>query len=383
MRLLYIPHGNIPSRWAHSFQAMKMAEGIAGRVEHVTLLTRGGLLPDRMNAAALARWYGLRRPLRVVRLPLHLWASKEGFTDVGRRRFDIAAAAYARLTNPDLVYSRSVRAGCWCVRLGLRTIIEAHGVPAPATFDRGALLAVRDIAASPRLVGVVTVTDYLAQRYIELGLPAARISVWPDAVDLELFAAALPRGRARQRLGLPPDGTIVVYAGHLYPEKGALGLVEAARQLPAMTFCLVGGWPADIERLRRSAPENVRFLGFVPHGEIPDYLSAADLLVLPNSGRGDSAHATSPLKLFEYMASRRPIVATEIPAFCGILGHDENAWLVAPDAPEALAAGIAALAGEPEHGERLAAKAWGDVQRHTWDRRAEGILEAFGVIASR
>ena len=104
----------------------------------------------------------------------------------------------------------------------------------------------------------------------------------------------------------------------------------------------MGGWPEDIERLRERARgcETVRFEGFVANSRVPGYLAAADVLVLPNSGRFPQARTTSPLKLFEYMASRRPIVATRIPALAGLLRHGENAWLVSPDCAESLAEGI-------------------------------------------
>jgi glycosyltransferase involved in cell wall biosynthesis len=100
------------------------------------------------------------------------------------------------------------------------------------------------------------------------------------------------------------------------------------------------------------------------------------VLVLPNSARFPQARTTSPLKLFEYMAARRPIVATRIPALAGLLRHGENAWLVAPDSAEALAEGIESVLASPAVGERLAEQAWRDVQHYTWKRRAADILAA-------
>src|SRR5262249_47305156 len=118
---------------------------------------------------------------------------------------------------------------------------------------------------------------------------------------------------------------------------------------------------------------------FVPNSQVPLQLAAADVLVLPNSGRFAQARTTSPLKLFEYMAARRPIVATRIPAFAGLLRHGENAWLVAPDSPEALAPGIERALDAPSLAERLAQQAWHDVQRYTWKRRAAEILAGVGA----
>jgi glycosyltransferase involved in cell wall biosynthesis len=167
-----------------------------------------------------------------------------------------------------------------------------------------------------------------------------------------------------------------VYCGHFYDEKGVPSLVDAARLLTKATVQLVGGWPADIERMQARARgcESLRFAGFVANALVPLHLAAADVLVLPNSARFPQARTTSPLKLFEYMAARRPIVATRIPALAGLLRHGENAWLVAPDRPEALAEGIGHVLASPALGERLAEQAWRDVQNYTWRRRAAGIL---------
>jgi glycosyltransferase involved in cell wall biosynthesis len=79
------------------------------------------------------------------------------------------------------------------------------------------------------------------------------------------------------------------------------------------------------------------------------------------------------------MAARRPIVATRIPAFEGVLRHGENAWLVAPDSPEALADGIERVLASPSLAERLAEQAWRDVAQYTWKRRAAEILESLDL----
>ena len=105
------------------------------------------------------------------------------------------------------------------------------------------------------------------------------------------------------------------------------------------------------------------------------WLAAADVLALPNSGRESiSARYTSPLKLYEYMASGRPIVASDLPSLREALTRGENAWLVAPDDPAALAAGIKSVLDDPEHAGAMAERARQDVQGHTWTARAERIV---------
>ncbi len=378
MRCLYLSQGNIPSKWAHSVQAMKMAEALAAEFDELELVTARSLLPSRVNRVDLSAWYGVGPALRVVRLPLHLALRGDCFRASESARFDLAAAWYARRARPDLVYSRSPGAALRCARSGIPSVLESHVSPTPRWLP-----ALRAAAALPALRRLVTVTPALRDDWIAAGLPAEKLCVWPDAVDLERFAAPLAPQAARAQLGLPTGGPLAVYCGHLYAHKGVETLVDAARRLPKLAVDLVGGWPEDIARMRERARgcETLHFAGFVANALVPIRLAAADLLVLPNSARFPQARTTSPLKLFEYMAARRPIVATRIPALAGWLRHGENAWLVAPDSPEALARGIERVLADPELGARLAEAAWRDVQPYTWRRRAAALLGAAGFAA--
>jgi len=376
MKLVYVSHGDIPSRWAHSFQAMKMAEALSRQVSAFELLTAGSVRRSPIHDVPLRSWYGLRESFRIVRLPVHWRVRDPFFQAVTSPRFDRAAVAYARWRRPDLVYSRSLSAGLGCARAGIPTVLEVHGSPEAATqqpaFERLALESGR-----PALLGIVTVTEYLMERYAELGIPAEKLLVWPDAVDPGLFEGVASRLEARRRFGLPENEPVAVYCGHFYEEKGVDGLVEAAAKAPEITFCLVGGTPKDTARLRGVAAcaRNVRFEGFVPNRLVPTYLSAADLVVLPNSGRFEHARAASPLKLFESMASGRPIVATRVPALERWLQHRENAWLVEPDSSGDLAEGVLAVSRDRDLARRLAEQARLDVAPYTWERRASEILE--------
>jgi glycosyltransferase involved in cell wall biosynthesis len=92
-----------------------------------------------------------------------------------------------------------------------------------------------------------------------------------------------------------------------------------------------------------------------------------------------SAYYTSPLKLFEYMAAGAPIVATELPAIREVIQHGDNGWLVAPDNPSELAAGIRHLLENRQLGSAMAAKAARDAQSYTWEKRAARIVERLGL----
>jgi glycosyltransferase involved in cell wall biosynthesis len=198
-------------------------------------------------------------------------------------------------------------------------------------------------------------------------------------VDLSGYQHLADRAEARSKLSLPREERLAVYTGQLFPWKGVDTLVEAAAHLPGCAILLVGGHERDRQRLagivaRRGTKDRIRFVDQVPPGEVQDFLRAADLLVLPNSGKElISAEYTSPMKLFEYMAARRPIVATDLPSLREVLRHEENALLVPPDDPKALAGAMARLLTDQALGDKLTACAGREVVRYEWKERARGI----------
>lgn len=373
MQIIYISHGNIPSKFANTFQAMKMAEALAGQVDQLTLVTAGGVLKSVGEPLDLNAWYGVSRGFATVRLPVFVRAPRFMPTGINRR-FLKAAALYAKVKSAQLVYTRSRRAARYCTSIGLKTILETHSAAETMQDELKQAMSRRN------LLGLVTVAEYLKEQYAAIGFPEEKIFVSPDAVDLERFSKLPPKHAIREQLGLPPNRPLVVYCGHFYEKKGVPCLIEAARRISEIDFCLVGGWPHDIHQMKRRAckAKNITFSGFVTNSKVPFFLAAADVLVLPNSAKTDHAKATSPLKLFEYMAAQRPVVATQIPALDGLLHDRKNCFLVKPDSPGDLVEGILAAFAEPVLAHRVAQQAFQEVQAYTWSHRAASILRHFG-----
>jgi glycosyltransferase involved in cell wall biosynthesis len=252
---------------------------------------------------------------------------------------------------------------------------EAHDLPQ----GRLARLTLRCLL--PHLRGVIPISDGLWGELRALGLPPDTLLVAPDAVDLDRFASLPTRTAARVSLGLPVEARIVVYTGHLYRWKGAHTLALASRHLPpAVMVYVVGGTPADVAAFRAfiagEVLDKVRVVGYVPPVEVPVWLAAADVLALPNSAaEAISARYTSPLKLFEYMAAGRPIVASDLPSLKEVLTDGLNARLVRPDDPVALAGGLTAVLADPAAGALLAEQARRDVAGRTWHARAAALRD--------
>ena len=153
--------------------------------------------------------------------------------------------------------------------------------------------------------------------------------------------------------------------------------MKAAEKLPDFLFVFVGGTKEDIEefKVKCSNVRNVRIVGHRPYQEIPYWLKSADVLVLPNSGKEEiSRHWTSPMKMFEYMAAGRPIVASNLPSIREIL-NEENAILVEPDNPEALAWGVKEALQNSQLSDKISTRAFEEVKKYTWQERAKKICQ--------
>ena len=150
---------------------------------------------------------------------------------------------------------------------------------------------------------------------------------------------------------------------------------------------IVGGHEKepDLARVKAFAEQlncasRVTFTGLVPPAQVAQWLREADVLALPNPASAISSAFTSPLKLFEYMASGRPIVASDLPSIREVLKDGENALLVEPGNPQALVAGIRRIKDDAALGARLAEQALQDVRAFTWARRAERLEALFAAV---
>ena len=341
-------------------------------------------------------FYGVEPVFRMMTLPTLLSLSKPardeslfgklkipfigGLTMLAATDFFILSRLLrGRLRQPTVVYSRNVNAAVVFMnrkkvllrRSPITIYFEAHSLSQqPESFFRKALMQ------SDGLVSIThALKNELQTRY---GLDDQKIIVCPDGVqDARLAQPPLSRPKARAVLHLDEDDKkLICYTGQLLPGKGAEVLLQAAHYFDEnVLFYIVGGTPKQIDPLRRFASANVRFVGFVEPHRVPLYQSAADILVLPNTPHGDISSYTSPLKLFEYMAAARPIVASDQPVLMEILRDGENAVLFRSGDPSSLADGIRKVLADERLAARMTTQARKQVEGYSWLNRARRIDE--------
>lgn len=366
MKIAVVAAGAIPAQTANSIQVMKMAQALAVLGHSVCVFVPGD--DPRVNWDHLAKPYGLAQRFELRWLPASRWL----------RRYDYALRVVnaAREWGADLLYTRLPQAATLAARRGLATIFELHDMP---TGTMGPWLLRRFLAAKGARRLVVNTQNL--KSHVEAKFPEAKglLALAPNGVDLQRYAEMPSAPEARTQLGIA-DRFTVGYTGHLYAGRGISLLLELAHRLPSMNFLFVGGRPEDVNARQQQAAglANVHFVGFVPNSQLPLYQAACDVLTLPYSSRVagssgvDIAAFTNPLKMFEYLAAGRAVVANELPILREIL-NDQNAILLGGDI-DAWASTLNDLQRSEYRRAALARAAQQTAAENTWEKRAARIL---------
>ena len=403
MRLLYLGSTDFPQPKARAIQIVHTCHALARAGAEVTLVVgrRGRSAPVHALEP-----YGLRSHprLRLVAVPIARIPPTapplvlRQFTRLWQASYLLGLAAVLPrellARRPDLVYARDPRTARLAAgparAVGARLGFEVHGLPSVEARQRAGRSALPpaeaerlrrlETAVFARADRIVTITE-CARRILldEFDVPLERVRTIPDA------SAALPAGHRPARRASPPA---VYYVGQLYPWKGAGLVIEAAALVPNARFVVVGGLPgangadSSVRELAARARSlgvqgRVDFRGYLPYVRIPEELSWASVAVLPLPDEPVARCFTSPLKLFDYLAAGVPIVSSDLPALREVLTDGENALLVPAGDPAALAEAIRRVLADPDLARRLSEQGRRDAARHTWESRAERLLEFF------
>ncbi|MDE2412949.1 MAG: glycosyltransferase [Sphingomonadales bacterium] len=258
--------------------------------------------------------------------------------------------------------------------LGLPVSIKARGADihhwgtAPATREQ-------ILAAALTADGLLAVSQGLVEDMVALGMPRERIAVHRTGLNADLFRP-YDRRMCRDRLDLPRDAQVLATVGALIPRKGQRFAIEALEHLPGAILLLAGAG-ADDNALRSLAErlgvaERVRFLGAVPHDELPVVLNAADVFVLPTASEGLAN------VWVEALACGTPVVTTPIPGAQELL--TDPAWgRMVPRDGAAIADAVRGLLATPPSPESVQVAVAG----FSWQANAAALVEHWKRLAKR
>jgi glycosyltransferase involved in cell wall biosynthesis len=232
---------------------------------------------------------------------------------------------------------------------------------------------------------ITVVSTPLKRHYEQEGIPPHKIVVLPNGVNEKRFSAANVSCNVREALGLE-DKVVIGFVGNIRAYHGVELLVPLAHQLNLVKdnlhFLIVGDETGRDELKALLASEKLdqffSLAGPVPNSEVPNYIAAMDICLLPRF-----MWYGSPMKIFEYGAMGKAIIAPDLENIREVLRHEETAYLFELDNIAALAQAVQALVSNPQFRTQL-----GDAVRqyilahHTWIRKAEKIVEVHHQIVS-
>ncbi len=376
MKLAYISPSVLPSRSANSVHVMQQCDALSKLGVDVTLFAKRAHYSCARLRNALFQAYGVDLELVKLCTIFTPWSRANNLTIAAHAIFRVFVGSF------DAVLSRNLFASFVLAHAGkTQLIIEVHQI------EYGLRGWMQRIACRRKNIVLIVISQQLSSDLENLvGPGCAPIHVLHDAAP----NAALPTNTQRQywRNELlseyaKHDIFTCGYVGHLYSGRGIEIIEELAHTCADILFIVIGGNEVDVTRWRQSnKAHNLRFIGHVPHPVALRAMSAMDLLLLPYQAKvsiGIANHDTgrwmSPMKMFEYMASGTPFVASNLPVLREVLRDGKNSVLVEPDNLSAWRNCILALRDNAVWRKELAAKALTEFnENYTWQARAKRII---------
>jgi glycosyltransferase involved in cell wall biosynthesis len=234
----------------------------------------------------------------------------------------------------------------------------------------------REVTSGARLL--VAVNQSMRRHLIEDGLPENKIAVVENGIDGNAFHTSVD-GRPRRRQYNIADGKIVIlFVGSFQPYHRVDLLLHAFAKLDTpvpVHLVLVGEGQksAEAKALTRQLGllDRVTFTGAVPYQDVPSYIAAGDITVMPATNEYGN-----PMKVYEYMAVGRPVVAPDQETITEIITHDKDGYLFMRENVDAMAGALQALVEDKALRERLGREASHLAAQHTWVKRAETLQAA-------
>ncbi len=357
--------GQFPPRWQAGTEiaTWNMARALASRGHDVHVLTT---LDQGLPAYSEVEGFNLHR-LKIIKRPVL------GSLSLCNRIFN-----EIKKLKPDVIHAQTIgmaRYAWWPKKLlGIPYVIYGRGddVYVPPPFSHLPFRqAVRDASA------LIALTGDMAQAMQRQFKRDAEVI--PNGIDAAAFSG-LDRLQSRRKLNIQPDKKVLVFVGTLRPMKGVRYLIYAMKAIsvhsPGVLLVIAGGGGeiAELQEMvkREGLSNNVRFEGKILNSQVPEYLAASDVFVLPSLSEG------FPVSVLEAMAAGLPIVATRIGALTDIIQDGVNGLLVEPNSPADLSLKINSLLDDPGLESRTKENNLAEVQNYSWERVARSLEYIYG-----
>lgn len=370
MKIAVISTSRIPSNTANSIQVMKVCQALQQQGQVVKLWSP---FFGHADWDKLAHQYGLNTRFEIEWIRF--------FAPFKQYDFCWKAMGKANLWNADVIYTWALQAGVMSTARGKFTVMEFHDYPmglmGPFLFQT----FIKSKAKKVILTTTRSLAEGLQSRY-GINLPDQILQIAPNGTEPEKYQSLPDSKKARKELELQEKFTLV-YSGHFYPGRGMDLMLALVQALPQFQFLWVGGQEKDIkpwkEKLQQLGVYNTIITGFIPNARLPLYQAAGDILLMPyarkiaGSSGGNIVKVINPMKMFDYLAAKRAILASDIPVFHEVL-NEQNCVFCRPEDEQDWIDAILNLHNQPAKRKSLAANASRDAARYSWSYRAKTTL---------
>ncbi|MDC3062397.1 glycosyltransferase [Candidatus Pelagibacter sp.] len=389
MKILYISQSVIPSKSANSIHAMKMCSALSKLRNEVHLFCWNNHYEIEKNIKNFFEFYDVQKSFKILRLKIFkFWILREMMT--------LIYLIYKILTNKyDLIYSRSVQLS-WCLSLmGIKTILEIHSPPSNKTsFFFKSILKKGDlkflILINNALKKYIS-ENYEIHKYLEL-------IVMPDAADLKDFHEF----KGKSKFDNIIKNNSIGYLGHLYQGRGIEIIIKLAKEFPRNNFYIVGGAEHHVDTWKNKLYDlkNIFFLGFQNQTTCSYLRYSFDFLIAPyqdkvyvhgaisedkkKKSKLETSKWMSPLKLFEYMEAKKPIITSNLPAVKEILTNNVDAILCNPKKFDEWKNAVSKLNKNRKLQKEISKNAYIKLKRNfTWNLRAKNLIFHFDRLLKK
>jgi glycosyltransferase involved in cell wall biosynthesis len=370
MKIVYIANSTIPSTSANSVHVMKICEAFSNNGIDIKLIIPN--IRDKRIKENEFDFYGIKNKFNLMRNKL----INKTTSGIWNPFFAFTSVFVTLMDNQNIIFTRSPFVSLFCIMFRKKHLLELHGRLLSFSFK---LFKLFKLFNSKKLLKVVVISQPLKKIYMnEFEVKAEKILVLPDGVtyeNFEHFNGTQPLNSSSFNIG---------YVGSLYKGRGIEIIIEMAKILSHHKFNIYGGEDEQILVLKQEIKQlnlnNIFVYGHIANNEVPKTLCEQDVLLMPYQkkvqvrGSEDTSAWMSPMKMFEYMASGRVIISSDMPVLREIL-DDNNSFLVPCDDVESWIQTIKNIENNTEFARKIALRAKEDVQKYTWKKRAKKIIE--------
>jgi len=319
MRITYLLNSSIPSKNPSSIQVAKTCEALFNLSNQVNLI-----VPSTGLKISLKEYYGLKKNLKVIRLSFF----KSFPLGLKYYLFSIVSVFYGIFLKTELFITRNLFTLFFLNLLNKKVIIEIHHDLSIESRIVRFLFHNINILNSKNIIKIVAITNAVKNYLInDLKVDSNRIHVIPSASSINLKFKKFSKNK-KYNIG---------YFGSLEPSKGSQFISRLSKLDKSNNYFIYGGTNEQVKKLKeKNQNTNLIVSEYIPYSKIKFYLSKMDILLMPSNnkllrstgGVGNLAKFTSPLKLFDYMASGKLIIASNLKVFKEVIQHNENCIII-------------------------------------------------------